>query len=102
MFIWRGLFVSVKPVPASCVSPEHVCRQLFHHLAFSLTLPSTATTDCSHVMISPNHLVNSSTPSPLPGACVPATAGMHAELLVCTAYITGSRLFAPSSRVSLR
>ena len=28
-----GLFAAVKPVPAVCVSPERVCRQLFHHLA---------------------------------------------------------------------
>ena len=33
-------------------------------------------------MIFPNHLLNPSTPSPLPGACVPATAGTHADLLV--------------------
>ena len=33
------------------------------------------------VMLSPNHLFNPSTPSPLPGACVPATAGTHAGLL---------------------
>ena len=36
------------------------------------------------LMISPNHIINPSTPSPLPGACVPATAGTHAELLVWT------------------
>ena len=28
-----------------------------------------------------DHPLNPSTPSPLPGACVPATAGTHAELL---------------------
>ena len=33
-------------------------------------------------MISPNHILNPSTPSPLPGACVPATAGTHAEFLI--------------------
>ena len=33
-------------------------------------------------MISPNHLLDSTTPSLLPEACVPATAGTHAELLV--------------------
>ena len=32
--------------------------------------------------MSPNHLPNPSTPSLLPGTCVPATAGTHAELLV--------------------
>ena len=35
------------------------------------------------VMTSPSHLLDPSTPSPLPGACVPATAGRHAELLAC-------------------
>ena len=34
------------------------------------------------VMISPNRVLNPSAPSSLPGACVPATAGTHAELLV--------------------
>ena len=33
-------------------------------------------------MRSPNHLHNPSTPSPPPGACLPTTAGTHAELLV--------------------
>ena len=37
-------------------------------------------------MISPNHLLDPTTPSPLPGACVPATAGTHAELLVVSYY----------------
>ena len=32
--------------------------------------------------MSHNHLLNLSTPSPFPGACVPVTAGTHAELLV--------------------
>ena len=40
LFIWRGLFVAVKPVSALCVSPDRVCRQLFHHLALSFD-PST-------------------------------------------------------------
>ena len=37
-------------------------------------------------MISPinNHLLDPTTPSSLRGACVPATAGTHAELLVYT------------------
>ena len=40
------LFVSVKPVvPAIWVSPEHVWRQFFHHLALSLTLTRTTTTN---------------------------------------------------------
>ena len=33
------------------------------------------------VMISPNHLLDPTTPSSLPGACVPATVGTHANVL---------------------
>ena len=33
-------------------------------------------------MISPDHLLDPTTPSSLPGACVPATASTHAELIV--------------------
>ena len=33
-------------------------------------------------MVYLNHPLNPSIPSPLPGACVPATTGTHAELLV--------------------
>ena len=33
-------------------------------------------------MVYLNYPLNRSTPSPLPGACLPATAGTHAELLV--------------------
>ena len=43
------LFVSVKPVvPAIWVSPEHVWRQFFHHLALSLTLTRTTTTNWNY------------------------------------------------------
>ena len=33
-------------------------------------------------MVYLNHPLNPSIPSPLPGSCVPATSGTHAELLV--------------------
>ena len=71
-----------------CASPERVCRRRFHHLRLSFD-PSTNDNNWPPVMISPNNLSNPSTPSPLPGACVPATAGTHAELLIdiCTIYI---------------
>ena len=45
-------------------------------------------------MVCLNHRLNPSTPSPLPGACVPATAGTHAELLV---YIYIPTCIIPSS-----
>ena len=50
---------------------EHMCRR-----------PLT------EFMVSLDHPLNPSTPSPLHGAYVPATAGTHAGLLVYTPYIT--------------
>ena len=58
-----------------------MCRQLFHHLGLSLTLPYTRQ-QLTAVILSPNHFLNPSTASPLPGARAPATAGTNAELLV--------------------
>ena len=49
MFSSRRLFVAVKPVvPALCVSPEHVWRQFFHHLALSLTVTRTTITNWNY------------------------------------------------------
>ena len=44
-------------------------------------------------MVCLNHRLNPSTPSPLPGACVPATAGTHAELLVYYYQVCTKRTF---------
>ena len=84
MFSWRGLFVVVKQVimrqSGACVSST------FPSLSI-VSRPLHPRQQLTAVMISPNHLVNPSTPSPLPGACVPATVGTHAELLVCTSLV---------------
>ena len=56
-------------------------RQHFHHLA--LSLHSRQLLIVTALVISPDHLLDPTIPSPLPGTCVPATAGTHAELLVC-------------------
>ena len=44
--------------------------------------PLHARQQLTEIMTSRNHPLNPKTPSPLHGACVPATAGKHAELLV--------------------
>ena len=48
-------------------------------------------------MVCLKHPLNPSTPSPLPGACVPATAGTHAELLVYMCDICTSKYFFVSN-----
>ena len=77
--MWRGLFENVKQVimrqSGACVSstfpPLVIVFRRFHPLQ-----------QLTAVIMSHNHLLNLSTPSPFPGACVPVTAGTHAELLV--------------------
>ena len=44
------------------------------------------------VMVFHNHRLNSSTPTPLPRACVPATTGAHAALLVYIYIYIANRL----------
>ena len=81
MYIWRRLFVAVKHV---------IMRQ--SGASASITFPSLGIVlwpfhprqQLTAAMISPNHLLNTSTPSPLPGARVPVTTGTHAERLVYT------------------
>ena len=60
---------------------EHVWRQFFHHLSISSTLtPTTNYELLRYVMVILTILSTPQTSSHLPGACVPAPAGTHADL----------------------
>ena len=62
MFVWRGLFVPVNP--ALCVSPERVWRVFFRHLALSVALTRTTTTNCNYDISQPfSQPLNPFTPS---------------------------------------